>query len=217
MPCYINIHVHERHSKTCIEVINLFPENAEKIISGNPDLLFSVGLHPWYIGKNPEELIQEVEKLSFYKNVIAIGEVGLDKVCKTDFIKQTEVFKAQIRIAEKAEKALIIHCVKAFSEILEIKKECQVKVPMIFHGFRGNPVLAEQLLQHGCFLSLGEKSLQNTETIKAIPVEKLFMETDESKVPISKIYNAVAKIKNIPQQELVEQMQLNFAGLICNK
>jgi len=207
---YINIHTHQSQNKAYTEIINLFPENAEKIISENPDSLFSVGLHPWYINENSDILLKEIEKLSEYSSIVAIGETGLDKLCETDFSTQIEVFKTQIKIAEKARKPLIIHCVKAYQEIFTVKKELQIKVPMIFHGFRGKPALAEQILHYDCCLSVGEKLLQNAETIKMIPVEKLFIETDESNVDISEIYKKVAAVKNISVEKLARQIQTNF-------
>ena len=210
---FVNIHTHQSRNKTYTEIINLFPENAEKIISENPHSLFSVGLHPWYINENADVLLKEVEKLSGCENVVAIGEAGLDKLCETDFSTQIEVFKAQIQIAEKARKPLIIHCVKAYQEIFAIKKELQIKVSMIFHGFRGKPALAEQILYHNCYLSVGEKSLQNAETIKMIPVEKLFIETDESNVDIPEIYKKIAGVKNIPVEKLAQQIQANFEAI----
>ncbi len=207
---YINIHTHKSQNKAYTEVINLLPENAEKIISENPHSLFSVGLHPWYIDDNAEELLKEIEKLSVYNNVVFIGETGLDKVHNIDFSTQIDVFKTQIKIAEKVQKPLIIHCVKAFSEILAIKKELSIKVPLLFHGFRGKPALTEQLLQHNCYLSVGEHAVQLPETIKIIPLNRLFIETDESNMPIAEIYKAVAEIKNVSEQELLEQTRLNF-------
>jgi len=207
---YINIHTHQSQNKSYTEIINLFPENAEKIISENPHSLFSVGLYPWHIGENADALLKEIEKLSTCGNVVAIGETGLDKLSETDFTKQTEVFNAQIRIAEKAQKPLIIHCVKAYQEVFSIKKELQVNVPMIFHGFRRKPELAEQILHQNGYISVGANAEYIPETIQKIPLNRLFIETDESNVDISEIYKKIAGIKNISVEKLAQQIQSNF-------
>jgi TatD DNase family protein len=72
------------------------------------------------------------------ENCFALGECGLDKITASDFELQKVVFKKQIQLSEKHQKPLIIHCVKAHQELIEIKKELKPKQVWIFHGFNTN-------------------------------------------------------------------------------
>ena len=173
-----------------------------------PSSYYSVSLHPWML--LPEKLDQAVDFISHNhldKNFIAIGECGLDKLCETSFDLQTVAFRQMIKLSEQYEKPLIIHCVKAFDELISLKKEYLPKQPWIIHGFRGNPTQAKQLIQQGFCLSFGPK--YNIETIKNVPLWAVFTETDDSDCPIDEVYRLVASELNISVEELAENIRNN--------
>ena len=64
----------------------------------------------------------------------------------------------------------------------------------IIHGFRGKPELARQALNTGCALSFGEHF--NPESVRLTPTGSLYVETDESTMPISEIYHSIGLIKH---------------------
>ena len=64
-------------------------------------------------------------------------------------------------------------------------------MPWIIHGFRGKPQLAQQLLNNGFYISLGEHF--NPQTVTIIPTNRLLFETDESTLDINTI---IENIKN---------------------
>ena len=82
-----------------------------------------------------------------------------------------------IEISENRELPLILHIVRAFPEIIALKKQLSPKQPWIIHGFRGKPQLASELLRHGFYLSIGEK--YNPEAVAVIPRDRLLLESDE--------------------------------------
>ena len=65
-------------------------------------------------------------------------EVITDRVCKVDINLQKKVFLKHIEIANKYNKPIIIHCVKAYSDFIEIIKTGINKTPWVFHGFNSN-------------------------------------------------------------------------------
>ena len=181
--------------------INYLPWGAER---GH----HSIGIHPWFITEeNVWKELDLIEKYAGLSNVKAIGECGLDKLCKTDFNLQKEVFLSQITISEKAGRPLIIHCVKSLCEIIDLKKRTLPKQTWIIHGFRGKPEQAIQLTNLGFYLSFGLN--YNEETIKQIPIEKLFLETDNGDCNIQTIYQKVAKTLGISEQNLILQIERN--------
>ncbi|MGR6086612.1 MAG: TatD family hydrolase [Arcticibacter sp.] len=173
---------------------------------------FSIGLHPWYL--NEETIFQDFEVLKFASskpNVVAIGECGLDKVCKTDWALQENCFRMQIDLAEQVQKPLIIHCVKAYPEVLGMIKKQRNMVPVVFHGFNKNNEIALEILNHGYHLSFG-KHLFNENTAQVfttVPLDRLFLETDASDIPIAAIYEQACSILDVSIEKLQTQIEAN--------
>ena len=143
---------------------------------------------------------------------MAIGECGLDKIKDTDFELQQRVFHEQILIANHVQKPLIVHCVKAFSETLELLR--QAKVPVIFHGFNRKWEIAASILKMGYYLSFGKHLLiNNSNAAMVLPLiasDRFFLETDNSGENITHIYKAAAAIRKTSEDALILQLQNNF-------
>jgi TatD DNase family protein len=171
------------------------------------DGFFSVGAHPWFSSYNVQ-----IDRLAQLPNCLAIGESGLDRVKGLSFDEQLKSFEAQVQLAERIEKPLIIHCVKAFDEILRLKKKWKPNQPWIIHGYQKNSNLAKQLIDAGCYLSIGVgvKNESVKEMVKAIPTERLFLETDDSNVSIADVYDLIAKTLNISSGNLENIILRNF-------
>ncbi|MCD8166370.1 MAG: TatD family hydrolase [Bacteroides sp.] len=151
---------------------------------------FSVGIHPWYIGDNYREELSLLEQYTSLPQVLAVGEAGYDKFSTIAPDVQELVFRRQVKLSEKLHKPLVIHSVGGTELLMRLRKEIQPEMPWIIHGFRGKSPLARQLIQHGFYLSLGEH--YNPEALKAIPLERLFLESDESDLDIHTLYQKVA-------------------------
>lgn len=205
---FINIHSHQQEIKNEFVIQNLLKDFDQILKPG----YYSAGLHPWYLeSQNWEQQLLQLKKLSAAKNILALGECGLDKVCKTDFELQQEVFIAQILWANEINKPLIIHCVRAFSELGDLLKKYNNKTPVIFHGFNKNSRIAEKMLNDGHYLSFGKSilQLQNKAIFEQVPMDRIFLETDETNISIQEIYKEAAAIKNISLETLSLQIKKN--------
>ena len=172
-----------------------------------------MGIHPRFI--NEENLESDWNTLPFCSrqpNVLAIGECGLDRLCDTSFPLQEMVFVKQIRWANEIAKPLIIHCVRAFPETLRILKSCSNGMPVVFHGFNNKQEIAEQLLKEGYYLSFGKSLLHpNQETIfNNIPLNRVFLENDDSDIAISSLYEQAARIKQMSVETMSSEMKKNL-------
>lgn len=210
---FINLHTHSfTASNSVMEVVNQYPLEFNSQIP-----YYSIGIHPWKImPKTTDSELQIIEQKIQTAACIAIGECGLDKRIDTELDLQIDLFKKQIYLAEKYKKPIIIHCVAAHQELIEIKKKCKVTVPMIVHGFSKNEQLAKQLLAHGFYLSFGKYLMQNTDvmaTFKSVPTHGFFLETDSSAYTIQSIYDQAALIKGLDLVTLQKQVQLNFKSV----
>ena len=205
MADFFNIHTHVSvHPES--EILSLAPE---ELSTDNRSFYASVGIHPWTLTeKNANIQWKALYESIKDKRIVAIGECGLDKLKGPSMELQTAVFKQEAALAEDSSLPLIIHCVKAFNELIQLKKEISPCQPWIIHGFRGKLPLALDCIRHGFYLSIGSHFQENT--LKAIPLERLFIETDESEESIGSIYQRIAETKGISQQELIEAINKNL-------
>jgi TatD DNase family protein len=207
---FINLHTHNySNQENSLEIVNQYPQDFNDLIPN-----YSIGIHPWKIEKNRIEADLQIvnQHLSDY-GCLAIGECGLDKRIETSFDLQIEVFEKQVALAIKHQKPIILHCVGAFQEIIEIKKRLKIDVPIIVHGFSKNYQIVKQLLDNGFYLSFGKYLILNPElenVFKNIQNDKFFLETDSSNYTIEEVYNVASKCKNITVEELKVIVQSNF-------
>lgn len=206
---FIDVHTHTFSSdKKVFSIVNTYPNSV------NFSQPFSIGMHPWFINSDKiEEEILLLESKLQYKNCVALGECGLDKRIDVDFELQKAIFKKQILISEKYKKPLIIHCVKAYQEIIEIKKEMQPNQTWVLHGFNKSKQVAESCIKNGILLSFGAAMIKNKklqDVFLEIPISSILLETDNSKLEIQAIYQKVSAIKNIHLKDLQEAIHQNF-------
>lgn len=173
----------------------------------------SIGLHPWHIdeGRTAQSCSNLIPWLSL-PQVVAVGEAGIDHLCGGKMELQMEGFETQARLASEMKKPLIVHCVKAFDEVIRLHKSHFPHELWIIHGFRGKPEQARQLLREGFFLSFGEH--YNDEALCLCPPDRLMMESDESNLSIDTLYARAATLRGMEAEELKEQVNRNIESLI---
>ena len=173
---------------------------------------YSVGIHPWELTEhNAGQLLDYLKQQLRKKQFVAAGEAGLDKLAAASMELQLTVFKAQVRLSEEYGLPLIIHCVKAMDELLAVKKEFRPQQAWIWHGFRGKPEQAVQLLKKGFYLSFGEH--YPDETMQTVPDERLFLETDNSSLDIEDILCRAAKVRGVEVEVLRETIRRNIQNV----
>lgn len=176
-----------------------------------PESLYSVGIHPQDIKINDLEKQFSWLQKNITKNCFAIGECGLDALVKMDREMQETVFLRQITISNEVKMPMIIHCVKKFYEVISFKKKAEQA--MIIHGFNKKQCVAQDLLKNNFYLSFGKPVLYNLSlqnTVKTVPIQKLFLETDDDDFEISELYLKVSELKKIPIEQLQKQIKENL-------
>ena len=178
---YLDVHSHTQHSTSDTLVIrNQYPLTAD---TSEP---FSVGIHPWFLN-DFEAQWNALIPLAQHFNCWAIGECGLDKNVTSPLSLQQEIFLRHIELAESLELPLIIHCVKAYAEVIQLRKRTHSQQLWILHGFRKNLKVAQELIAHDIAISFGTPLLyshQLQEVFKKIPPEYRFFESDDSIQPL---------------------------------
>ena len=173
----------------------------------------TVGIHPWHAH---EADISAVE--AAVAEVDAVGEIGMDFACDVPKEVQMAIFRAQLALAERHKKAVVLHCVRAFEEVVKVLSEYRLRA-VIFHGFIGSVEQAQQAVAQGFYLSFGERTFRSPKTIEALrstPLSRIFVETDESTTPIEEIYARIAELRGISTAELIAATEENFRRIFPN-
>jgi TatD DNase family protein len=149
---------------------------------------------------------------------LAIGEAGLDKLVQTSFELQEEFFVQQAQLASALNKPMIIHCVKAYGEILNIRNQLKVKNIWIFHGYGSSLQMARQLIDQGCMLSFGSVLFKDeakaTQAFEKLKPEQYFLETDDTDYSIEDIYLQAAERAKLRLEELKNLQIMNFRRVL---
>ena len=126
---------------------------------------------------------------------------------------QIKVLKKQLEIAMQYQLPVIIHSVRAYQEILQIRKKMKLTIPFMFHGFNKNEQLLHQILVQNCFVSFGKNLLsnKNLQIIFAnLSANQFFLENDASEISIEEIYTFAADLRKITIEELQLQQAENW-------
>lgn len=175
----------------------------------------SVGIHPWHIRKiDIVDQFLRLEDACRQKNVVAVGEAGLDKMQGPELNFQSRVFEQQVEMADHYGKPLIIHCVGAYYELIAIRKKMRPTIPFVVHGFSKNAQVLGDLVKNGCCVSMGTSIIHpassSRKVLKEVPIEMLFLETDDKQTPIQGVYLAAAEILQIEMDTFKSVIYDNF-------
>lgn len=202
-----NIHTHaSSNDENVIELVNFFPHEINLSLPN-----FTIGIHPYHIDESKlYDELDIIEKHIQHPHFFAVGECGFDKRIQTPIAIQKKILIPQLLLAEKYKKPVVLHCVSAYQEIIEIKKELNLTIPMIIHGFAKNAQVAKSLYTKGFYLSFGKYLLLNpklSDVLKEVPKEQIFLETDTM---AQTIYDVYQKASEILDEDVVSLIEKNF-------
>lgn len=214
-----NFHTYHIGEEPCllnVDTVNLSPSYPEQV-------RLSIGLHPWNVDADWQRAVTSIRMEAKREDVWAIGECGLDKAHGEALPLQMEAFRAQIAIAEEVQKPMVIHCVRAFDELLMLRRELESSCrkegkepqPWVIHGFRGKPEQAKQMMTKGMLLSFGHH--YHVETLRFVFASfqkrasegailrsnPFFLETDDLPLSVRQIYDQAARHLDVDVARLV--------------
>lgn len=148
---------------------------------------YAQGLHPYFLDQHQTADIDWLEKqLTTDNNVIAVGEIGLDKqLAKTEFqlAQQQQYFYSQVELAQQYSKKLILHVRGMHDEACSYLRQKRFTYGGIVHAFSGSEQQAKAWLDLGFKLGIGgamthPRAQKLRRTVRAIPLEAWLLETD---------------------------------------
>jgi TatD DNase family protein len=215
---FINFHDHGSVPLDGVFSVDNIMVHEGRTPSAMRGITHTVGAHPWFLtDDNFESHLLKVRDMAGSDNVMAIGETGFDKVKGPSIDLQRRAFERHFAIAEELSKPLIIHCVRAWPEIIEEKKRLKPTTPWVIHGFKGKKELAQQLCDKGFYLSAWvEWAIRpvSSDTLNNMPLDRLFLETDGFDIGIEPVYKVVSGYLGMEVEGLKEQIFKNFNSIL---
>lgn len=207
---------------------------AQEIAAKNDNLYPTAGLHPTDVNEFTEQDLVVLEEYIKKDVTVGIGECGLDYYWHNDNKdRQKYFFIAQIELARKYHKPLVIHVRDAFQDTYDLLASEMKKgfFTGVMHCFSGSPEMAKRFLDLGLYISLGgpvtfKNAVTPKEVARVVPLDKLLIETDcpylaphpyrgkqnkPSYLPL--IAKAIAEIKEVSIEEVANYTTLNAKRL----
>jgi TatD DNase family protein len=192
----------------------------------------SVGVHPNHDeGKEPsvEELVAEAAN----KNIIAIGETGLDYFrSEGDLDWQRERFMRHIEASKQCGKPLIIHTREAQKDTIDImQRENARDAGGVMHCFTENWGMAKAALDMGFYISFSgivtfKSAAELQQVARKVPLDRMLVETDSpylAPVPhrgkqnepayTSHVVDFIAGLRDDSAENIAQQTTENFYRL----
>ncbi|MDQ3123112.1 MAG: TatD family hydrolase [bacterium] len=145
----------------------------------------SVGLHPHEGARyvHDHHALQQFRQLATQPRVVAIGETGLDYYYENSpKADQQKLLRFQLDLATEHNLPLILHIRDAFDDFWTIFDQYK-EIRGVVHSFNSVVKDLEQILTRGLYVGLNgimtfTKQADQLEAAKAVPLEKLLLETD---------------------------------------
>ena len=186
----------------------------------------SLGLYPNYaINLNEKQLETEINFIKENKdNIIAIGEIGLDKNEENPQIeKQIEIFKKVLSLAEKLKKPVVIHSRKAEKECIEILETYNLKC-IDMHCFNGNFKLVKKIQDNGWIFSIPTNIVRLfhfQKIVEQTSISQILTETDSPYLSpfrekrnepsfVVETIKKISEIKKLDEEEVKKLIYMNF-------
>ena len=194
-----------------------------ELVQRYPFLYGAVGIHPSETEELKEEDMLWLKKASVQKDIVAIGEIGLDYYWpEPDREIQKKWFIRQLALASEVKLPVIIHSRDAAEDTLEILKEWDKdKTGGVIHCFSYSKEIAREYLSMGYYFGIGgvltfKNARKLVEAVEIIPMDKILLETDcpylapepyrgkrNQSVYIDLVAEKLAELKGIDKKEVL--------------
>ena len=194
-----------------------------KIAEENENIFAMLGIFPSEAKTYTPEIEAKMIEMASSPKVKAIGEIGLDYYWDKSFNElQQEIFAKQIRLANKLKLPIVVHDREAHKDSFDILKTENKGSDVLFHCFSGSVEFMRECVKEGWYIALGgvvtfKNAVKMKEVAKAVPLEKLVLETDSpylTPVPfrgkqnkpafVRYVAEEIANLREMPLDELID-------------
>jgi TatD DNase family protein len=195
----------------------------------------TAGIHPHDAHGVDEAMRRELAALARRPDCVAVGETGLD------FFKQHSApaaqeasFRWHLELARALAKPVVIHCREAHERTLALLREARGAggpVAGVMHCYTMGPEELPAYLELGLYISFSgvvtyPRNEQNREAARAVPAERLLVETDcpflapqsrrgrrNEPANVVEVLERVAEVRGEPAAALAHTTSANAARL----
>lgn len=220
-----------------------------------PWVIPSYGVHPWDCGNRTSAWQRLLRRAVTTDPRAHVGEIGLDRwivegvrpgdpriagLRIAPLNEQAEVFAWQLALAAEFNRAASIHCTQAFGLLLDLLRATpRPKRGFLLHHYGGPVEMVKPFAELGAYFSFNLESLHprhqaRKETFKAVPPDRLLVETDapayapppgRNRFPLGTdaegsvinhpanvvvAYEALAELRGFALERLAAQVERNF-------
>lgn len=205
-------------------------EYCKELSEKYPFVYFTAGFHPTELKKYVQGDLEKIAALARHEKCVAIGEIGLDYHYPDTYKPlQTEMFQAQLSLAEKLGLPVQIHSRDSAEDMLcSLKRVAPLKYGGLLHCYSHSAELAAEFEKLGLYFSFGGTSTYSgskkaRRTIAALSADRLLTETDSPYLPpkskygvfpntpesIAEIVANMAQVRDVTERELAETVWSN--------
>ncbi|MCL2009428.1 MAG: TatD family hydrolase [Synergistaceae bacterium] len=217
------------HSAEAVELASLY---------GDRGVYATVGVHPHDAAAAAEGLPDELLKLAESREVVAIGETGLDYYYDHSSRNvQRDVFRMHVEWAANVNKPLVLHVRNAEGDTLAMDDALAIldgmpeKPALMFHCYAGGLRYMDAMKKLDAYISIAgpvtwPKGGELRAVAAAVPEGRLLCETDSpwlSPQPhrgklnepayVRFVYEAIAEARGLPLDDLARIVDANAARL----
>lgn len=200
--------------------------SCRKLALEYPFVYSTSGIHPSDIKGLSDDVFKEIEEYAKDEKCVAIGEIGLDYYWEKDTEcrqEQKRWFKAQLDLAQKLDKPVVIHSREACEDTMDMLKiAAKDGISCVVHCFSYSPEIALEYVKMGYYIGVGgvltyKNAKKLIDTVKDIPLKSILLETDcpyltphpfrgdrNDSTYLPYVVRKIAGIKGIVEDEVIE-------------
>lgn len=244
----INVGAQYSTSRRAVEYTEKYKEGVYAIVGLHPSHVYKKTKKETEWEKGEQREFEEFNaekyiKLAQNTKTVAVGEIGLDYydgISEEEKEKQKQIFMEQIELAQQMNKPIVLHCRKAYDDLIELltmfsvgcvhcPQACSPGLKGVVHCFMGRWSQAEKFLEMGFYIGFNgliTYARDYDKVIKKLPLDRIVLETDapyltpepyrnERNEPLYVKYVAekIAEIKKIKFEQVAEQTTKNAREL----
>lgn len=200
-----------------------------------PQFRIALGVHPWWAAKQSLAVIEQLaQQLQQHAALIsAVGEIGLDfAIDSSSFQQQQHILSAQLALAKRFDKPLILHHRKSMVQLLAALKQQKFVQGGILHAFSGSPEQGWEFVKLGFKLGIGgtityDRSSKTQQAVRQLPLSAFVLETDAPAMPLagfqgqvntpaqlSRVFAAFCQLRTESAAEIAQQLWRNTVQVL---
>ncbi|WFF42965.1 TatD family deoxyribonuclease [Salinicola endophyticus] len=207
---------------------------AVSALAARDDVVIGLGLHPYFVATHRDEDLDALgEALAQRREVVAVGECGIDARFAETLPRQWQLFEAQLQLAKHYRLPLVIHCVHANDQVAKRLRQLALPAGGLIHAFSGSPQQAHRFVDLGYHLGLGgaathTRAQRLQRAIASLPDDAFVLETDSPDMPpagrqgqrnepanLTEVLTRVAALRRCPEAEVAAQAYANTCRLFA--